>query len=173
MTTQTLPATGTYTLDPERTTIRCDCKALMGLQTVHGTFRLNTGQVRISADLAGCTVHASIAAGSYASGNGTRDAHVMSAGLLDAKTFPYITFTGAGARTSDDGAGWVVTGPVTAHGTTQPAEVHVTQAWLEEGTVRFRATATLDRLSFGITKMKLRVGRTVNVSIDAVGLNYE
>jgi polyisoprenoid-binding protein YceI len=173
MTIQTLPATGTYTLDPERTTIRCDCKAMMGLLTVRGTFRLNAGQVRISADLAECTVHASIAAASYASGNGTRDAHVVSARLLKAKAFPEITFTGAGASTGDDGAGWVVAGSVTAHGTTRPVTVHVTQAWFEEGAARFRATATLDRLSFGITNMKLRVGRTASITIDACGLNYE
>jgi polyisoprenoid-binding protein YceI len=34
------PAPGTYTLDPERTTIRADVKAMFGLMTVHGTFRL-------------------------------------------------------------------------------------------------------------------------------------
>ena len=33
------PAPGTYTLDPERTTIRADVKAMFGLMTVHGTFR--------------------------------------------------------------------------------------------------------------------------------------
>lgn len=172
MTIETLPATGIYVLDSERTTIRCDCKALMGLLTVHGTFRLNAGRVRISADLAECTVQASIAAGSYVSGNSTRDADVLSAKLLDAAHFPEITFTGAGARAGDDGAGsaWVVAGSVTAHGTTQPADVHVTEASMEGGTVRFRATATLDRLSFGITSMKLRVGHTVNLVIDTVGV---
>jgi polyisoprenoid-binding protein YceI len=170
MTIETLPATGIYVLDSERTTIRCDCKALMGLLTVHGTFRLNAGRVRICGDLAGCTVTASVAAGSYASGNGTRDEHVLSARLLDAASYPEITFTGAGTRAGDDGAGWVVPGSVTAHGTTQPVDVHVTEARLEGGTVRFRATATLDRLSFGITSMKVRVGRTVNLVIDAVGV---
>ncbi|HEX6518937.1 MAG TPA: YceI family protein [Streptosporangiaceae bacterium] len=190
MTIGTLPATGIYNLDPERTTIRCDCKALMGLLTVHGTFRLNAGQVRISDDLAECSVQAIIAAGSYASGNGTRDSDVLSAKLLDAKNYPEITFTGTGARPGGDGAGWVVTGSVTAHGTTRPVEVRVTGAWLEDGaaaggpgqssaaaggpgqsgTARFRATATLDRLSFGITKMKLRVGQTVDLAIDATGI---
>ncbi|MBV9449066.1 MAG: YceI family protein [Streptosporangiaceae bacterium] len=170
MTIGTLPATGIYTLDPERTTIRCDCKALMGLLTVHGTFRLNAGQVRISEDLAECSVQASIAAGSYASGNGTRDADVLSAKLLDAESYPEITFTGTGARPGDEGAGWAVTGSVTAHGTTRPVEVRVTEVWLEDSTARFRATATLDRLSFGITKMKLRVGQTVDLAIDAAGI---
>ena len=36
------PAPGTYTLDPERTTIRADVKAMFGLTTVHGSFRLQS-----------------------------------------------------------------------------------------------------------------------------------
>jgi hypothetical protein len=32
-------------LDPARTTIRADVKAMSGLTTVHGTFRLQSGQV--------------------------------------------------------------------------------------------------------------------------------
>ena len=117
------PAPGTYTLDPERTTIRADAKAMFGLLTVHGTFRLQSGQVSIAADPGASSVQASIAAGSYASGNTRRDADVVSANLLDAKAFPEITFTGQGARR--DGDGWVLPGSVTAHGTSVPAEVRL------------------------------------------------
>ena len=63
------PAPGTYTLDPERTTIRADAKAMFGLLTVHGTFQLQSGQVSIAADPGASSVQASIAAASYASGN--------------------------------------------------------------------------------------------------------
>ena len=76
------PAPGTYTLDPERTTIRADVKAMFGLITVHGTFRLQAGQVSIAADPGSSGVQASIEAGSFASGNTTRDADVVSATLL-------------------------------------------------------------------------------------------
>ena len=91
---------------------------MFGLLTVHGTFRLKTGQVGIAADPGASSVQASIAAGSYASGNARRDANVVSADLLDAKAFPEITFTGQGARR--DGDGWVLPGSVTAHGTSGP-----------------------------------------------------
>lgn len=170
METQTLPVTGTYTLDPERTTIKCDCKAMMGLLTVHGTFRLDSGQVTIAADPAACAARAGVIAGSFASGNSTRDADVVSKKLLDAKAYPEITFSGSGARVRDGGDGWVLAGSVTAHGVSQPVEVHVTGARAEGETARFQATATLDRLSFGITKMKQRVGHTVHLTIDAVGV---
>ena len=88
------PPPGTYTLDPERTTIRADVKAMFGLITVHGTFRLQAGQGSIAADPGSSSVQASIEAGSFASGNAKRDADVVSATLLDAKTYPDITFTG-------------------------------------------------------------------------------
>ena len=160
------PAPGTYALDPERTTIRADVKAMFGLLTVHGTFRLRAGQVSIAADQGASSVQASIEAGSFASGNTTRDADVVSASLLDAKAYPEITFTGQGARR--DGDGWVVPGSVTAHGTAVPAEVRVSDARLESGAARFRATARLDRASFGVTKKKGMVGRTVDLVIEAV-----
>jgi polyisoprenoid-binding protein YceI len=71
------------------------------------------------------------------------DADVVSAALLDAKAYPEITFTGQSARR--DGDAWVVPGSVTAHGTTVPAEVRLTDAGPEAGGARFRATARLDR----------------------------
>ncbi len=160
------PPPGSYTLDPERTTIRADVKAMFGLLTVHGTFRLRSGQVLIAADPAASTVQASIEAGSFASGNTTRDANVVSAALLDAKAYPEITFTGQGARR--DGDGWVVPGSVTAHGTAVPAEVRLGDVRLEAGGVRFQVTVRLDRTSFGVTKKKGMVGRTVDVVIEAV-----
>jgi polyisoprenoid-binding protein YceI len=160
------PAPGTYTLDPERTTIRADVKAMFGLMTVHGTFRLQSGQVSIGADPGASSVQASIAAGSYASGHTKRDADVVSASLLDARAFPEITFAGQGARR--DGDGWVVPGSVTAHGTAVPAEIRLSDARQEDGTARFRATARLDRTSFGVTEKKGMVGRTVDLVIEAV-----
>ena len=120
--------------------------------------------------LAHCAASARVSAGSFASGNSTRDGHVTSAMLLDAKAYPEITFSGAAARAAEDGAGWTLPGSVTAHGITQPAQVRVTEARLEDGTARFLATATLDRFGFGVTRMKLRVGRTVTVEIDAIGV---
>jgi polyisoprenoid-binding protein YceI len=39
---------------------------------------------------------------------------------------------------------------------------------MEAGVARFRATASLDRTDFGITKKKGLVGRTVNLTIEAV-----
>jgi polyisoprenoid-binding protein YceI len=162
---QPVPQPGTYALDPDLTTIRADVKAMFGLLTVHGTFRLKDGQVTIADDPAASRVRVVIDAGSFASGNQTRDADVVSAGLLDAKAYPEISFDGSGAR--QDGPGWLVSGSVTAHGTTVPAELRVTQTGAEDGLVRFRAAARLDRTSFGVTKKKGMVGRMADVVIEA------
>lgn len=168
MTNDTVPAR-TYTLDPARTTIRCDAKAMMGLLPVRGVFDLLQGEVIIDGDLAQCSASARVAAGSFASGNSTRDGHVASAQLLDAKAYPEITFSGSGAHVVQAG-GWTLPGSVTVHKTAQPVEVHVTEARLEDGMARFRATATLDRFAFGLTRMKVRVSRTVTLVIDATGV---
>jgi polyisoprenoid-binding protein YceI len=169
------PPPGSYALDPERTTVRADVKAMFGLFTVHGTFRLRSGQVTIAAEPGGSSVRASIDADSYASGNAKRDADVRSPGLLDARGFPDIVFTGRGAHR--DGADWVVAGSVTAHGTPVPAQVRVTGVSGArtggEAAIRFLATARLDRASFGVTRKKGMVGRTVTVVIETVGQRPE
>jgi polyisoprenoid-binding protein YceI len=164
------PPPGSYTLDPVRTTVRADVKAMFGLFTVHGTFRLTSGQVIIAADPGESSVRASLDAASYASGNAKRNADVRSPGLLDAQGFPDIIFAGRGARR--DGADWVLNGSVTAHGTPVPAQVRVTGVRADgeaAGSVRFQATARLDRTSFGVTRKKGMVGRMVTVVIEAVG----
>jgi YceI-like domain len=77
---------------------------------------------------------------------------VISAALLDARSYPEITFTGRRARR--DGDGWVVPGSVTAHGAAIPAEVRLGGVRQEAGETRFLATARPDRTSFGITKKR-------------------
>ena len=53
-------------------------------------------------------------------------------------------------------------------GTAVPAEIRLSDARQEDGEARFRATARLDRISFGVTKKKGMVGRTVDLVIEAV-----
>ena len=162
------PAPGTYRLDPGRSTVKADGKGMFGLITVHGTFRLVSGEVTIAADPAQSSVQATIDATSYSSGLGKRDKDVTSATLIDAQTYPEITFSGQGARAA--GAGWVVPGTVTAHGTPVPTDLRIEEIRLEDGTARFHAAATVDRNQFGVTKKKGMVGPKVVVIIDAVAV---
>lgn len=163
-----VPAPGTYRLDPARSTVKADGKGMFGLITVHGTFRLVSGEVTIADDPAQCSVQATIDAASYSSGLAKRDQDVTSATLIDAQTYPEITFSGQGARA--EGSGWVVPGTVTAHGTPVPTDLRVEEVRLEDGTARCRAAATVDRHQFGVTKKKGMVGPKVVLTIDAVAV---
>jgi polyisoprenoid-binding protein YceI len=159
------PLPGRYRLDPARTTIRADVPAMFGLITVHGTFRLAAGEVHIAPDPGQSSVRLTIDAASFSSGLAVRDADVLSAALLDTSAYPEIGFSGRGPR--PDGAGWLLPGEVTARGVTKPVEIRITLAAAGDGIARFRAVARLDRTSFGITKKKGMVGRTVDLTIDA------
>jgi polyisoprenoid-binding protein YceI len=164
----TVPAPGTFRLDPDRTTIRVDGKGMLGLMPVHGTMRLVAGEVTIADDPGRSGVRAVINPASYSSGNSKRDKDVTSSSLLDAQAYPEITFSGEGARAQ--GGGWVVPGTVTAHGVSAPTELTIDDVRTKDGAIRFHAAATLDRTQFGVTKMKGMVARTVSVIIDAVAV---
>lgn len=159
---------GTYRLDPDRSIIRVSVKTFVGLLTVHGSFRLQSGQVTIAAEPLTSKAQAVIAAGSFTSGSAMRDNDVISADLLDASTYPTITFTST--RVQRAGKDWVVSGSITAHGTSVDADLRVCEARMEGSAARFQADATLDRTSFGLTKKRGLVGQTVEVDIDAIGV---
>jgi len=159
---------GTYRLDPERTTIHVDVKTFVGLLTVHGSFRLQSGQVTIAADPLTSSAEAVIAAGSFTSGNAMRDHDVISADLLDAVAHPTITFTATGVQRA--GRDWIVSGVITARGTSADAEMRVREARMEGSAARFSATASLDRTSFGLIKRRGLIGQAIEVAIDAIGV---
>ncbi len=141
---------------------------MFGLITVHGTFRLRSGEVIVGDDAAGSSVQATIDAGSFSSGNTTRDRDVVSATLLDASAYADITFAGQGAR--QEGATWVVPGLVTAHGVAVTTNLTMDDIGAADGALRFHATTTLDRTKFGVTKKKGMVSATVALTIEAVAV---
>lgn len=161
------PPAGTYRLDPARSTVKATVKGMFGLITVHGTFKLKSGQVTIADDPVSSSVQATIDASSYDSSNPTRDKDVTGVNLLDASAYPEISFSAEGAR--QDGSDWVLTGPLTVHGTSGQVEVRVRDARMENGAARFRAVAQLDRTRFGVTKKKIMIASAVDLVIDAVG----
>ena len=159
------PPPGRYQMDPARTTIRADVRAMFGLFTVHGRFLLRSGEVQIAEDPGQSSVQAAIDAASFESGLAARDTDVVSEALLDASAYPDITFSGGGPRL--DGEHWVLLGTVTAHGVTEPVELRFTVEHAGDRLAQFRAVAQLDRTRFGVTKKKGMVGRTVHLAIEA------
>ena len=159
------PPPGRYRLESGRGTIRASARAMFGLFTVKGTFRIRDGEICIAEDPAACTARATIDASSYDSGNARRNRDVSSPALLDTGRFPDISFTGTGARAEHDS--WAVDGSVRAHGATDTIQVRVSEARAEGDGAYFRATARLDRTRLGVSGKKGMVGRNVTLSIEA------
>jgi polyisoprenoid-binding protein YceI len=159
-------ASGNYLLDPDRTTIQISAKANWGLQTVRASFRLDGGSFQIDEDGNLTDVAAVIDAESFFSRNTRRDRNIKSPNFLDVATYPKISFEG-GPSTPHDG-GVLLNGLVSIHGVTEPVEVRVLDAAVEDGAARFSATARLDRTRFGMTHLPRRVGKLIDLSFAVV-----
>jgi len=171
----TLPAAGTYQLDPSHTSVGFTVRHL-GLSKVRGGFELRSGTVVIADDPAQSTVEAVIDAASFNTGAADRDAHVKGADFLDVETHPDLTFRSTGVRR--DGDGWKVDGELTVRDVTRPVTLDVEfegagqDPW-GNGRIGFTATTEIDREAFGITWNQaletggVLVGKQVKITIDA------
>ncbi|GAB3977686.1 YceI family protein [Plantactinospora veratri] len=61
---------GTYTIDPARSVIRFDTRAVFGLLPVRGTFRIGSGTITVATPVEESTAEAEVLAGSFDSGLG-------------------------------------------------------------------------------------------------------
>jgi polyisoprenoid-binding protein YceI len=94
---------------------------------------------------------------------------VKSKGLLDVATYPTISFTSVEVR--DQGGNWVVSGVVTAHGTTAPVEVIIDGIDSDDDGLVIRGRVEhIDRLILGVTGSRGMVGRYLNLEVDAVAV---
>ncbi|MBA2558770.1 MAG: YceI family protein [Propionibacteriales bacterium] len=160
-----VPAAGRYRIDPQQSTVSYSGRHMFGLGVVHATFMISSGELFVADPPTASTATVVIAADSFASGNARRDKDVSAASLLDVATYPTITFASDGLR--PDGERWVLSGTVTAHGTTVPVEVMIDRVMQEGDGIRLHARAEhLDRYDFGISKSKGMVGRYLDLDFD-------
>jgi polyisoprenoid-binding protein YceI len=162
-----VPPTGTYRIDPDRSTVTVVGRHLYGLARIRATFGIHDGQIQLSERIVDSAVAAVITTASFASGIRLRDRHVRSPRLLDADRYPQITFaTGTpGVRGSDNGA-WVLHGGATIHGVTAPVALTVQEVRTADGAIRVHAAARVDRYVFGVTQFPGAVGRYFDVALD-------
>ena len=180
----TLPATGTWTIDPGHAEVAFVGRHFM-ITKVRGRFTDVTGSVAFAEDPADSAVDVVIGMASVESGNATRDEHLRSAELFDVAAFPQARFTST--RVEWSGSGGVVHGELTIHGVTRGVALQVRYegpGWRTSPGVRggggllarkaarardpwggeravFSAATTIDREDFGITW---------NVALEAGGL---
>jgi polyisoprenoid-binding protein YceI len=161
----TIPAVGTYQVDPASSAITFKTRHMFGLGPVVGRFDLRSGSVVVAVPVSASLVVAAVEAGSFVTGNPTRDEKVRSADFLDAQKHPEIVFTSTAISETDQG--WVLRGEITARGVVAPVELNVLEVGVDGDVVTMRASGTVDRYAHGMTKLKGMAGRYLNLSISA------
>jgi polyisoprenoid-binding protein YceI len=159
-------APGRYRLDPQVSQVHYSGKHMFGMGTVHATFAVQGGDLRISEPLEASMVTVTVDAASFSSNSAKRDKDVRSAGLLDVARYPAITF--ASDAVQQDGDTLLVAGTVTAHGHTVGVDVRIDRLTHEGTGIRLHGRAEqLDRTAFGITGSRGMVGRYLDLELEA------
>jgi polyisoprenoid-binding protein YceI len=160
-----VPPAGTYRVDVDRSAVSYSGRHMFGLGTVHATFSIRSGELQVADPPTASTVAVAVDASSFRSSNAKRDRDVLGSSLLDAERYPDITFVSDGLR--EEGDRWLVTGRVTAHGTTVPVQLVVEDVHPEGDGIRLHANAAhLDRHAFGVTGSRGMVGRYLDLDLD-------
>ena len=133
-------AVGSWTLVPDRSSVRFVSKTLWGLVPVKGQFTSVTGSGTISTEGA-VSGRLDIRASSISTGIGKRDHHLQDADFFDADKFPEITVAVTGADT--------VT--LSIKGTTLEVPLDADVLPIDDNTVRITARAEIDRTRWGVS----------------------
>lgn len=170
----TLPATGTWALDPSHSSVAFSVRHL-GLSKVRGRFSSFTGDVVIAEDPTASSVHVAIDVTSVDTRDDKRE-HLRTNDFFNAAEFPTMTFTSTSV--SGGGSDWEVTGDLTIRGVTKTVTLDATF----EGTAgdpwggsraAFTAATEIDREQFGMTWNAaletggVVVGKKVKIEIEA------
>ena len=169
-----LPASAaerTVTLDPEKTKISFSLGAVM--HTVHGTLKLESGEVRFDPETGAASGRIVVDAKSANTGNESRDRD-MHAKVLESERFPQFVLEVARVEGRLDPGGTsklTLKGKLAIHGSTHevawPAEVTV-----EGAIVRAKASFKIPYVAWGMKDPSgavLRVAKEVPVTVEAVG----
>ena len=149
-----LPLTaGNWAIDFHHSSVGFTIRHL-GVSKVRGRFNAFEADVVVGDDLAASSLNASVALGSIDTGNGDRDAHVLSPDILDVSLRPTLTFRSASIEPLDDDR-YAIAGHVTIGDVTQPLTLQAELGGIEtfaDGTrhAGFEAVGELRRKDFGI-----------------------
>lgn len=172
----TLPAPGTFTVDPSHTRVGFVARHLM-VTKVRGQFADVAGSITIDEDPLRSSASATMQAASLDSGSEDRDTHVRSADFLDVEHYPEVRFQSRSISGPVDGV-FEVTGELTVKDVTREITLEVelegvaTDPWGGER-IAVSARGTIDREDFGLTwNVALEgggvlVSKKVQIEIDA------
>lgn len=134
-----------------------------------GHLHVGSGEINVPEDPGRSTVHASVGAASFASGNPRRDRDVTSRRFLNAAEYPELTFDSTKVNLEGPGR-WTLAGVMTAHGSAQEVRFAVADFAQVNGGYRVLARARIDRTSFGVTVAKGFISRFVNVEVEIIAI---
>ena len=173
--TVTLPATGTWVIDPSHSSIEFVARHLM-VSRVRGRFTSFSGTVEVADPAGESSVEVTIDAESISTNDETRDGHLKSGDFLDVERYPTLSFRAAGPRHRESET-WVLPGELTIRDVTRPVELTVdyrgllTDPWGNDKAV-FSGSTEFDREEFGITWNQaleaggMLVGPKVRIELD-------
>lgn len=134
---------GTWTLEPERSSVRFISRTLWGLIPVNGRFTALSGEARFAGDgtASGRLV---VQADSVRTGIGMRDRHLRGADFFDVRNHPdiVIDLTAAGGD---------VAATLTIRGTTLPVPLRATANRRGTDSIAVSAHADVDRTRWGVS----------------------
>jgi polyisoprenoid-binding protein YceI len=159
-----VPTPGRYRIHAEGTTVTIRTRHLFGLGPVRATLALRDGLVQVTAPPEASTVYARFAASTFLSGNGARDAAVLSPKLLDAEAYPSLTFTST--ELAEDHGQWVLRGELEVRGVTRPVEARISAVSEHDGRLQATAEVPVDRYDFGLTAYRGLAARRLTVRLD-------
>jgi polyisoprenoid-binding protein YceI len=171
---ETLPTTGTWTIDASHSEVSFKVRHL-GISKTRGRFGSFHGDIVVAEQPEQSRVAVEIDAASIDTKDSGRDEHLRSADFFDAEAFPTLTFVTTGVE--QHGSRWTVSGDLTIRGVTQPVVLEtelagaVTDPWGNER-VGFVASTEVNREDFGLTWNAaletggLLVGKTVQIDLE-------
>ena len=136
---------GSWQLDPERSSVEFRTRALWGLATMKGHFASYRGRLDLSASPA---IELTIDAVSLETGNRRRDKHLRSADFFDAEEHPRVRFGSESVQVRGDTL--EVRGRLSAGGRSIPVELDA-KAREVDGELEIDAAVTVQQRELGMT----------------------
>jgi len=173
-TTRTLPAAGTWTIDPSHSDVAFAVRHL-GISKTRGRFGTFSGDIVVAERPEDSRVSVTIDPASVDTKDAGRDEHLRSADFFAVEEHPTWTFESTAVRARRDR--WDVEGDLTIAGVTRPVVLETevvglqTDPWGNER-VGFHASTEVNREDFGLTWNAaletggVLVGKTVKIELD-------
>jgi polyisoprenoid-binding protein YceI len=155
---------GTWTVSDSRTRVTFSVRNL-GWRA-HGSVACSWGELRLDSSGRPLAVRAEFDLNSLDTGIAKRDLDLRKPRLLDIDRQPTMSWAADRFTQAEDGC-WTASGVLSVRGTTAELTVTGTPEPAEDGWLRVRGIAVLDRGAVGIRAPSILIGRTVEIEIDA------